>query len=73
MSSGQTVETAAGGGPTGILGFAATSTSRARDCYAGIAEFSVYVRRSARGRGVGLVPARARRFAQIAGRLSGRG
>jgi phosphinothricin acetyltransferase len=43
------------GGGREIAGFAATSTYRARDCYAGIAEFSVYVRRSARGRGVGRV------------------
>ena len=33
--------------------FAATSTYRPRDCYAGIAEFSVYVTRAARGRGAG--------------------
>lgn len=36
-----------------IAGFAATSTYRPRDCYAGIAEFSVYAAREARGRGVG--------------------
>jgi len=30
-----------------------TSTYRPRDCYAGIAEFSVYVDRQARGRGAG--------------------
>ncbi len=36
-----------------IAGFASTSTYRPRDCYAGIAEYSVYVARSARGRGVG--------------------
>jgi phosphinothricin acetyltransferase len=36
-----------------ILGFAATSTYRPRECYAGIAEFSVYVAREARGRGAG--------------------
>jgi phosphinothricin acetyltransferase len=35
------------------LGFAATSVYRARECYAGVAEFSVYVARAARGRGVG--------------------
>lgn len=44
-----------GGDDREVLGFAATSTYRARDCYAGIAEFSVYVRRSARGGGVGRV------------------
>jgi len=37
----------------GILAFASTSTYRPRDCYAGIAEFSVYTRRAARGRGAG--------------------
>ena len=36
-----------------IVGFASTSIYRPRDCYAGIAEYSVYVGRSARGRGVG--------------------
>ncbi len=36
-----------------IVGFASTSPYRARECYAGVAEFSVYVARGARGRGVG--------------------
>jgi phosphinothricin acetyltransferase len=36
-----------------IVAFASTSTYRPRDCYAGIAEFSVYVLREARGRGAG--------------------
>ena len=37
-----------------IIGFASTSDYRKnRECYAGIAEFSVYVAREARGRGVG--------------------
>lgn len=36
-----------------VTGFAATSTYRPRDCYRGIAEFSVYVARPWRGRGVG--------------------
>ena len=36
-----------------IVGFASTSTYRPRDCYADIAEYSVYVARAARGRGVG--------------------
>ena len=36
-----------------ILAFASTATYRPRDCYAGIAEFSVYVKREARGRGAG--------------------
>lgn len=36
-----------------ILAFAATSTYRPRDCYHGVAEFSVYVTRSSRGQGAG--------------------
>ena len=36
-----------------IVGFASTSSYRPRKCYAKIAEFSVYVGRDHRGRGVG--------------------
>lgn len=36
-----------------VVGFADTSTYRARGCYAGVAEFSVYVARNRRGQGVG--------------------
>jgi phosphinothricin acetyltransferase len=36
-----------------VVAFAATSTYRPRECYAGIAEVSVYVARAARGRGAG--------------------
>ncbi|MDP9361877.1 MAG: arsinothricin resistance N-acetyltransferase ArsN1 [Acidobacteriota bacterium] len=36
-----------------VIAFAATSTYRPRDCYAGIAEFSVYAARAVRGRGAG--------------------
>jgi len=36
-----------------VIAFAATSTYRPRDCYAGIAEFSVYASRAARARGAG--------------------
>jgi L-amino acid N-acyltransferase YncA len=36
-----------------VIAFASTSTYRPRDCYRGIAEFSVYVARDARGRGAG--------------------
>ena len=36
-----------------VRGFAWTSEYRPRDAYAGVAEFSVYVAREARGRGVG--------------------
>lgn len=38
-----------------VLAFASTSSYRARECYAGIAEFSVYVRREWRGRGLGRI------------------
>lgn len=38
---------------TGIVAFAACSAYRTRACYAGIAEFSVYVARSERGKGIG--------------------
>jgi L-amino acid N-acyltransferase YncA len=38
-----------------IVAFASTSAYRGRPCYAGIAEFSVYVARRHRGSGVGLV------------------
>ena len=36
-----------------VIAFAATSTYRARACYAGIAEYSVYVDGAARGKGAG--------------------
>jgi L-amino acid N-acyltransferase YncA len=36
-----------------VIAFASTSAYRPRDCYAGIAEFSVYAARAARGRGAG--------------------
>ncbi len=36
-----------------VIAFAATSIYRPRDCYAGIAEFSVYASRAVRGRGAG--------------------
>ena len=36
-----------------VLGFAWSSEYRPREAYAGVAEFSVYVARAARGRGVG--------------------
>jgi L-amino acid N-acyltransferase YncA len=36
-----------------VIAFASTSTYRPRECYAGVGEFSVYVARAARGRGVG--------------------
>lgn len=36
-----------------VIAYASTATYRARACYAGIAEFSVYVRRDWRGQGAG--------------------
>ena len=36
-----------------LIAFASTSSYRARECYAGIAECSAYVARAARGRGAG--------------------
>ena len=56
-----------------VVAFASTSWYRPRDCYAGIAEFSVYVSRDGRGHGAGrvamdaLIDARARRRAVEAG------
>ena len=38
-----------------VIAFASTSSYRSRDCYAGIAEFSVYVARDARGVGAGRI------------------
>ena len=38
-----------------IVAFASTSTYRPRECYAGIAEFSVYAARAGRGQGAGRV------------------
>ncbi len=40
---------------TEVVAFASTTAYRARPCYAGIAEFSVYVARSRRGAGAGQV------------------
>jgi phosphinothricin acetyltransferase len=37
----------------GVVGWISASAYRARECYAGIAEFSVYVDQQARGQGVG--------------------
>ena len=46
-----------GGGQ--VVAFASTSAYRPRECYAGVAEFSVYVAGSARGRGVGRLAMRS--------------
>jgi len=43
----------------GVIAFASTSSYRTRDAYKGIAEFSVYVARHARGRGAGRVAMQA--------------
>jgi phosphinothricin acetyltransferase len=42
-----------------VIAFGATSTYRPRECYAGIAETSVYVARSHRRRGAGRIALRA--------------
>ena len=42
-----------------VIAFASTSNYRTRDCYAGIAEFSVYVARAHRGKGAGRVAMQA--------------
>jgi L-amino acid N-acyltransferase YncA len=42
-----------------VVAFASTSMYRSRDCYAGIAEYSVYVSREARGKGAGAIAMRA--------------
>ena len=42
-----------------ILAFASTSVYRPRDCYSGIAEFSVYVARDRRRRGAGRIAMQA--------------
>lgn len=40
-------------GAGGVAAFASTSTYRPRECYAGVAEFSVYAARAVRGQGAG--------------------
>ncbi len=51
-----------------VVAFASTSPYRSRPCYAGVAEFSVYVGREARGRGAGtLVMAALLEHAESAG------
>lgn len=48
------VATITEGGKDHIVGWAAAGEYRSRPCYAGIGEFSVYVREGYRGRGVGV-------------------
>lgn len=51
-----------------VTAFASTSPYRSRPCYDGVAEFSVYVAREARGRGAGtLVMAALLDHAEVAG------
>ena len=59
-----------------VIAFASTSVYRPRECYRGIAEFSVYVAREARGRGAGRVAmsglfdaARAAGFSKLVSRV----
>jgi L-amino acid N-acyltransferase YncA len=42
-----------------VVAFASTSTYRPRECYAGVADFSVYVARSVRGWGAGTLAMQA--------------
>jgi L-amino acid N-acyltransferase YncA len=49
------VEDGGGDGDSRVIAFASTSIYRPRECYRGIAEFSVYVARDARRRGAGRV------------------
>ena len=58
------------------VGWAGLSAYRPRDCYAGIAEFSIYLDRAARGRGIGrhlltalLATARERGFWKLVSRI----
>ena len=59
-----------------IVGWAGLSSYRARACYAGIAEFSIYLDRAARGRGIGrpllealISAARGRRYWKLVSRV----
>jgi phosphinothricin acetyltransferase len=61
---------------SGILGWSSISAYRPRACYAGVGEFSVYVQRAARGRGVGralvaalVEEARARAYWKLLSRI----
>jgi phosphinothricin acetyltransferase len=59
-----------------VAGWASIGTYRPRSCYAGVGEFSVYVHREARGRGIGralvsslIVEARARGYWKLLSRI----
>lgn len=49
------VATTAVGDAERIIGWAATDSYRTRACYAGVAEFSIYIHEAYRGQGVGVV------------------
>jgi L-amino acid N-acyltransferase YncA len=49
------VATIAEGGQERVVGWASTSEYSSRACYAGVAEFSIYIHEAMRGRGVGIV------------------
>lgn len=60
----------------GVIAFASASTYRPRECYAGIAEFSVYVERDSRNHGAGrlamealLTEAESRDFWKLVSRI----
>jgi len=59
-----------------VIGWASLSAYRARDCYAGVADFSIYLAKDRRGKGVGsllldalLAEARARGFVKVLSRV----
>lgn len=59
-----------------VIGWAGLSAYRPRACYAGIAEFSIYLERAARGKGIGrqllttlIEAARARRYWKLVSRV----
>jgi L-amino acid N-acyltransferase YncA len=59
-----------------VVGWAGLSSYRSRPCYAGIAEFSIYLERTARGQGVGrqlltalIEAARVRRYWKLVSRI----
>lgn len=63
-------------GSTGIVGWASIGAYRPRACYSGVGEFSVYIDRAARGRGVGralvaalIEEARARGYWKLLSRI----
>ncbi len=49
------VATITEGGQERVVGWAAASEYSSRTCYAGVAEFSIYVHEAMRGKGVGIV------------------